>query len=199
MGAARKLDLDYRLEAYFATLRPASLREVLKRAERWQIYAAVTSSAVAMLTGASAAVIGNTIPEITEDPIASVRLAKQLLASSTNTPSIKAIRLAMAGEDSADKSRPGAGVVMSQSQVPSISRNGVVPLYGSVNIIQPGGWVSIYGSHLASGTAVWKATFPRPWAAPAWRSMANPRISPLLVPGRLTCRRRTTLPQEWYP
>ena len=56
MGATRKLDLDRRLEAYFATLRSSSLREALKRsAGNWQTYAAVTGSAMAMATSASAA------------------------------------------------------------------------------------------------------------------------------------------------
>ncbi len=43
MGAPRKTDLDRRLEAYFATLRPTPLRDVIKRsAANWPIYAAVT-------------------------------------------------------------------------------------------------------------------------------------------------------------
>jgi hypothetical protein len=47
MGASRKLDLDSRLDAYFATLRSSSLKDVLKRsAANWQVYAAVTSSAM---------------------------------------------------------------------------------------------------------------------------------------------------------
>ncbi len=46
------------------------------------------------------------------------------------------------------------------SQPPSIDQNGVVPLYSTVGTIQPGEWVSIYGSHLASGTSVWNGDFP---------------------------------------
>jgi hypothetical protein len=65
MGAARKFDLDHRLEAYFATLRSAALREALKRsAGNWQLYAAVTGSALAMVTNASAQIIGSGIPDI---------------------------------------------------------------------------------------------------------------------------------------
>jgi hypothetical protein len=60
MGTKPKLDLDHRLEAYFATLRSSSLKTVLKRRMgNWQIYAAVSGSAVAMATGASAASIGS--------------------------------------------------------------------------------------------------------------------------------------------
>jgi len=61
MGKARKSDLDRRLEAHFATLRP--WREVLKRsAGHWQMYAAVGSSALAMVTGTLASIIGGGIP-----------------------------------------------------------------------------------------------------------------------------------------
>ena len=50
---------DPRLEVHFATLRAPSLKDVLKRsAGNWQMYAAVTGSAMAMATGASAAIIG---------------------------------------------------------------------------------------------------------------------------------------------
>ena len=43
--------------------------------------------------------------------------------------------------------------------VPQISSGGVVPVYSSVGIIQPGEWVSVFGSNLASGTAIWKGDF----------------------------------------
>ena len=44
--------------------------------------------------------------------------------------------------------------------VPAIPAGGVVPLYSSVGTIQPGEWVSIFGSNLASGTAAWNGDFP---------------------------------------
>ncbi len=34
------------------------------------------------------------------------------------------------------------------------------PPYGTVNIIQPGEWVSIYGTNLAGATVVWNGDFP---------------------------------------
>src|SRR5450755_3713190 len=98
MGAARKFDLDHRLEAYFATLRSASLREALKRsAGNWQLYAAVTGSALAMVTNASAQIIGSGIRDIAADPIRSARAAQEYLANSKNSPLINAVRLARAG------------------------------------------------------------------------------------------------------
>jgi uncharacterized repeat protein (TIGR03803 family) len=43
---------------------------------------------------------------------------------------------------------------------PSISASGVVPVGSSSGIIQPGEWVSIYGTNLAGGTATWAGNFP---------------------------------------
>lgn len=164
MGAAHKLDLDRRLEAYFATLRSSSLKEILKRsAANWQIYAAVTGSAMAMATGASASDIGSGIREIPGETMASVLAAKQFLASSKNGLLTHAVRLAMARQGSGALMINAAGVKLSQAipaQAPSISPGGVVPLFGTVSIIQPGEWISIYGTNLASGTTIWNGDFP---------------------------------------
>jgi uncharacterized protein (TIGR03437 family) len=43
---------------------------------------------------------------------------------------------------------------------PVISSGGVVPLYSNSTTIQPGSWVSIYGTNLVAGTAEWKGDFP---------------------------------------
>ncbi len=43
---------------------------------------------------------------------------------------------------------------------PSVNAGGVVPINSTVSTIQPGEWVSIYGSNLASGTATWTGNFP---------------------------------------
>ncbi len=149
MGAARKLDLDHRLEAYFATLRSSSfLKDTLKRrVENWQLYAAVTGSAVAMMTSASVSIIGSEIRDTTTEPPAGVAAVKPDFASSRTMPMVRAVKASMARH-------------ASQAQSPSISPAGVVPLYGTVNTIQPGEWVSIYGSGLASGDATWNGDFP---------------------------------------
>jgi len=50
-----------------------------------------------------------------------------------------------------------------QAQTPSIFVDGVVPLFSKANgnnSIQPGSWISVYGSNLASGTTVWNGDFP---------------------------------------
>ena len=43
---------------------------------------------------------------------------------------------------------------------PTIAVNGVVPLDSSASTIQPGSWISIFGSSLATGTFSWKGDFP---------------------------------------
>jgi uncharacterized protein (TIGR03437 family) len=163
MRVARKLDLDRRLEAYFATLPSSSLRKALQRSVgNWQIYAAVTGSAMAMVTSASASIIGTDVRNITVEAIASVLAVKQHRMSSKSQPLLNAVRLAMARQDSA-RFFNGAGVKTgsaSQAQAPLISPGGVVPLCGTVSIIQPGEWVSIFGNNLASGTAIWNGDFP---------------------------------------
>jgi len=43
---------------------------------------------------------------------------------------------------------------------PAITAGGIVPVYSSATTIQPGSWVSIFGSNLASGISTWKGDFP---------------------------------------
>jgi hypothetical protein len=43
---------------------------------------------------------------------------------------------------------------------PSITQDGIVPIYSSVPVVQPGSWVSIYGTNLATGTFTWNGDFP---------------------------------------
>ena len=73
---------DPRLEAHFATLRAPSLKDVLKRsAGNWQLYAAVTGSAMAMATGASAATMGAGGPDVKPERFARVTAARPRPAS----------------------------------------------------------------------------------------------------------------------
>jgi uncharacterized protein (TIGR03437 family) len=46
------------------------------------------------------------------------------------------------------------------SNAPTISTNGVVPLFSPATTIQPTSWISIYGSNLATSTALWTGNFP---------------------------------------
>lgn len=68
----------------------------------------------------------------------------------------------------------GAGIVMAPAavtaaqatataaavQAPTIYSGGVVPIYSKVNTIEPGSWVSIYGTNLAPAVATWNGDYP---------------------------------------
>ena len=43
---------------------------------------------------------------------------------------------------------------------PTITANGVVPVYSKATTIQPTSWISIYGTNLATSTALWTGNFP---------------------------------------
>jgi uncharacterized protein (TIGR03437 family) len=47
-----------------------------------------------------------------------------------------------------------------RADAPSVPQGGVVPVYSSLNTIQAGSWISIYGTNLAAATEVWKGDFP---------------------------------------
>ena len=182
VAAARKLDLDQRLAAYFSTLS-------LKRGTRnWQIYAAVTGSAMAMVTGASAAIIGSGMRDTAAQPEAGITTAKRQFASSQSMPMLNAVRQAMARQNSAvqtGQANPGQAA-------PSIPGGGVVPVYGSASTIQPGEWITIYGSNLASGTVMWNGDFPLTLGGTSVTINGKAAYLMFVSPGRSTCRRPTT-------
>jgi hypothetical protein len=161
MGASRKLDLDSRLDAYFATLRSSSLKDVLKRsAANWQVYAAVTSSAMAMVTSASASIIDSGSNATVYDPVASARSTNRL--AEKNLAFMNALGLT-ADPNSRQRFLVAAAakpMPASQALAPAIFPGGVVPLDGTENIIQPGEWVSIFGTNLAGVTATSNGDFP---------------------------------------
>jgi uncharacterized protein (TIGR03437 family) len=56
----------------------------------------------------------------------------------------------------------GSGtIVPGAPPTPAISPSGIVPIYSSVPMVQPGAWISIYGSNFASGLTQWKGDFPK--------------------------------------
>jgi uncharacterized protein (TIGR03437 family) len=77
---------------------------------------------------------------------------------------------------------------------PSILRAGVVPLYSTSNTVQPGEWVSIYGTALAAGTTIWTGNFPTSLGGTsvkidgkaAYLSLASPGQINLQVPDDMT-------------
>jgi uncharacterized protein (TIGR03437 family) len=43
---------------------------------------------------------------------------------------------------------------------PTISPSGIVPVYSTVPIVQPGSWISIYGANFVSTSTTWTGNFP---------------------------------------
>jgi uncharacterized protein (TIGR03437 family) len=73
---------------------------------------------------------------------------------------------------------------------PSIAPGGIVPVDSSAGTIQPGEWVSIFGTNLAAATAIWNQNFPPTLAGtrvtvdgkPAYLSYVSPGQINLQVP-----------------
>lgn len=74
------------------------------------------------------------------------------LAAGTGTASIVAINPGGAASTAAKLAITAAA--------PAVTPGGVVPLYSSTSVIQPGSWISIYGSGLGNGTYTWTGNFP---------------------------------------
>ena len=60
----------------------------------------------------------------------------------------------------ADSTNNAVRLLTPSTSAPSINPGGIVPLDSTVATIQPGEWVSIYGTNLASSTVVWNQDFP---------------------------------------
>ena len=131
---------------------------------------------MAMATGATAAVIGSGA----DSPGAGINVpdTRAIPAGSQNMAILRAAGLA--------KTTQTTGA-------PSITPNGIVPLHGTVNTIQPGEWVSIYGANLASKAESWSGDFPQTLAGTSvtinGKSAYLMYVSPTQIQPR--CARRT--------
>ena len=68
---------------------------------------------------------------------------------------------------------------------PSIAPGGVVPVYSSVNMIQPGEWVSIYGANLATSTVNWNGDFPKSLGGTSVTIDGKPAYLSFVSPGQI--------------
>jgi uncharacterized protein (TIGR03437 family) len=71
------------------------------------------------------------------------------------------------------------------ANAPSIPAGGVVPLYSAAATIQPGEWVSIYGSNLATATATWAGDFPTTLGGTSVTINAKPAYLWYVSPGQI--------------
>jgi len=60
----------------------------------------------------------------------------------------------------ANFSYTGQNCPKAPAAAPTITSGGVVPIYSVTPVVQPGEWVSIYGSNLASSAVTWSGDFP---------------------------------------
>ena len=68
---------------------------------------------------------------------------------------------------------------------PIVSPGGVVPVFSSSSVIESGSWVSIYGSNLASATAIWGGDFPNSLGGTSVTVNGKPGYLWFVSPGQL--------------
>lgn len=86
--------------------------------------------------------------------------------------------------------RKVSGIGSTTTPPPVISAGGIVPIGSTTGIIQPGAWVSIYGSYLGASVVEWKGDFPTSLGGtsvtingkPAYLSLVSPRQINLQAP-----------------
>jgi len=153
-----------RLEAQLA-------KAAKRRRARWQHYAAVTGSAMALATNASVPGLSGATLDSSAPPESSLISAAAPLLAARN-PSLFASAVALES-------------VAAAQQAPVLSPGGIVSLYGSTNIIQPGSWASIYGTNLAAGTAVWGGDFPTSLGGTTVTINGKPAYLSFVSPGQI--------------
>jgi hypothetical protein len=83
---------------------------------------------------------------------------------------------------------------------PTITPNGVVPLFSTSTTLQPGSWISIYGTNFAAAPAFWNGDFPTLLSGVSVSIDSKPAYIWFVSPRRSTCRSRMTsraVPSTW--
>jgi uncharacterized protein (TIGR03437 family) len=71
---------------------------------------------------------------------------------------------------------------------PSVLLNGIVPVYGTVPIVEPVSWISIYGTNLAGSTATWNGDFPTSLAGTTVTINGAPAYLWYVSPGQINAQ-----------
>ena len=83
----------------------------------------------------------------------------QYAAAKINSPAqvveTNGVSVAVTAQDLLNLASENLSTIAEPALLPAISSGGIVP-----GTVQPGEWVSIYGTNLASGTAIWTGNFP---------------------------------------
>ena len=77
------------------------------------------------------------------------------ITAGANTESARTFTATIAGQPVTFSQASGTG------PLPAINQEGVVPIYTKGPYIQPGSWISIYGSNFAAAPATWNGDFPQ--------------------------------------
>jgi uncharacterized protein (TIGR03437 family) len=72
-----------------------------------------------------------------------------------------------------------------QAPAPTVTPNGVVPIFGASTTIEPGSWVSIYGTNLAGATSLWSGDFPTSLGGVSVTINNKPAYLWLVSPGQI--------------
>ena len=51
-------------------------------------------------------------------------------------------------------------LIILSKDAPGVTKGGIVPVFSTSTTVAPGSWISIYGTNLAGGIAVWNGDFP---------------------------------------
>jgi uncharacterized protein (TIGR03437 family) len=76
-------------------------------------------------------------------------------------------------------------IIAAAGLIPSITAGGIVPLDSTMNTIQPGEWISIYGSNLGVGQSIWEGNFPAALGGASVTINGNPGYLSYVSPSQI--------------
>ena len=117
----KRCDLEWRLEAYFATLHSSQVKEALKRSlANWPIYAAVSGSAMAMITSATASIVNSGVRSIRPETIASFRTSRDHFAEFRKIAAISAVNFSQPPADAPQASQAQLGLAVRSEAIMTV-------------------------------------------------------------------------------
>lgn len=129
--------------------------------------AAVSPTGVAIGPGGDLFISdGNRIRKVSAGIITTIAGGGPNSAFTDNSPAASAqlfgpVGLTVTAKGSVYFAEPGSGRVrVLNIDLPSVNPGGIVPLYSTLSVIQPGSWISIFGRSFADGNYAWSGDFP---------------------------------------
>lgn len=116
----------------------------------------LTGNQTLNVTGVAAGTYGCSYTYNNANLMTSCGANQTIAANGTLTARLSLVPAAQLGNTTAVVTFYGISV----SAGPTVNQGGIVPLFGSSPIIQPGSWISIYGSNFTNVTSTWNGDFP---------------------------------------